>query len=66
MTDELMKIPDAAGFLGCSEIFLYRLTSRGLIKHYRVGRTIRFTREQLAEYLAAGEVRPELTVAAAR
>jgi excisionase family DNA binding protein len=64
MESELMKIPDAAAFLGCSEIFLYRLTSRGLIKHYRVGRSIRMSRAQLEEYLAIGEVKPELAVAA--
>jgi excisionase family DNA binding protein len=66
MSDDLMKIPDAAAFLGCSEIFLYRLTSRGLIQHYRVGRTIRFSRTQLEAYLAAGEVKPGLALAAAR
>jgi excisionase family DNA binding protein len=54
-----MKIPAAAAFLDCSEIFLYRLTSRGLIRHYRVGRTIRFSRAQLEEYLAIGEIKPK-------
>ena len=53
-----LAVKQAASCLGVSSEKLYRLVSEGAIRHYRVGRTIRFTPEHLDAY------RQEMTQAA--
>ena len=54
----LMNIGEAAVYLRVSKSFLYRLTARGAIRHFRVGGAVRFNQEQLDEWLAGHEVQP--------
>jgi excisionase family DNA binding protein len=48
--DGPFTIQQAADYLGISSEKLYRLVAQGEIRHYRVGRAIRFTREHLDAY----------------
>jgi excisionase family DNA binding protein len=54
--DRLLTVPEAARLLGVSTSFLYHHTAAGKIKHYRVGRALRFDESQLAEWLRKREV----------
>lgn len=48
------KKREAAAYLNISEVTLLRLVRAGEVPHARVGRSIRFTKEALDEYLRAG------------
>lgn len=46
---------EAARLLGVSDRFLRRCVSTGEIRHSKLGTNVRFTRDQLEEYLLACE-----------
>lgn len=48
---EMVKVRDAAKYLGVEIGTVYNLCRRRKIRHMRVGGSIRFTREMLDEYL---------------
>jgi len=50
LTDELMKAPQAARWLQISDRFLAKLVAEGRLKAVRIGRSIRFRREELERF----------------
>jgi excisionase family DNA binding protein len=55
---DTLTVREAAQRLGCSERSLYDLVRHGRIGHYRVGRSIRFRPDDLADYQQDSRVRP--------
>jgi excisionase family DNA binding protein len=54
----LLKVPEVAGRLNCSESFVYQAIASGELRHYRLGKGqggIRVSEEQIGEYLAPRE-----------
>lgn len=43
---------DVAGQLGVSRHFVYRLVHEGAIECHRFGRRVRFSKQQIADYVA--------------
>jgi excisionase family DNA binding protein len=56
-TPNLIKEPEAAKFLKISQRNLIRLRTKGAVPYYRIGKSIRYSREKL---LAAIEVAMEV------
>jgi excisionase family DNA binding protein len=56
-TPNLIKEPEAAKFLKISQRNLIRLRNKGSVPYYRIGQSIRYSREKL---LAAVEVAAEV------
>jgi excisionase family DNA binding protein len=54
----LLNIEQAAAFLGVSKFMLYRLSAEKKIPLYKVGSCLRFSQEQLEEWLKKREVVP--------
>jgi excisionase family DNA binding protein len=48
---DLLTLDDVARLLRLSKVTVYRLVERGLFPVYRLGRRLRFSRVQVAEYL---------------
>lgn len=48
---ELLKPPEAALFLRMSLSFVYKRVAAGAIPCLRIGRSIRFRREELADWM---------------
>jgi excisionase family DNA binding protein len=54
---KLLTVAEVADRLSVSESLIYRLTSEGKLRFYRLGHgAIRFSEEQIVEYLASREV----------
>jgi excisionase family DNA binding protein len=54
----LLKVPEVAERLNCSESFVYEVIASGELKHYRLGKGqggIRLGEAQLAEFLSKRE-----------
>lgn len=49
-----LTLPDIAGYIGVSMITLYRWTKKGLIPHYKIGRQIRFDRNEVDTWIKSG------------
>ena len=47
----LLTVHDVAGYLRLSEAKVYRMVNAGLIPGYRVGKSWRFKREKIDEWL---------------
>lgn len=47
-----LKAAEVAALLGVHVSVIYRLASRGVIGHVRVGRAVRFPKEAVEEFLA--------------
>lgn len=58
MPELLLPIDEAADRIGMSVRHLRRLVSDRRIRHYRLGRSLRFDPADLAAYVAAGRVDP--------
>jgi len=59
-TDELMTVPKAAEYLGFTEGYLYKLTSKKVIPfHKKLGKKILFTRMELYEWVTGNGLRWE-------
>lgn len=54
-TKKLLTLADAATYLSFSQSYLYRLTSRKQISHYKIGSRILFSEQQLVNWLAGFE-----------
>ena len=52
--DRMMTVDEVAALLGFHRVTVYDKVSRGEIPHIRIGRTIRFDRERLNEWIAQG------------
>ena len=51
-TKELLTIEETAQYLGISKSYLYKLTSRGAIPHYKpFGKMVYFNRKELVKWL---------------
>lgn len=51
-TKELLTIEGTAQYLGISKSYLYKLTSRGAIPHYKpFGKMVYFNRKELVKWL---------------
>ena len=51
-TKELLTIEEPAQYLGISKSYLYKLTSRGAIPHYKpFGKMVYFNRKELVKWL---------------
>jgi excisionase family DNA binding protein len=61
-TGDLLTIEQAATRLNMSARYVRRLVAERRIAFYRIGRSVRFNPEDLAEFIEAGRVEP-LTVA---
>ena len=48
----LLNVKEAAEFLNVKESTVYRLSRNGTLPHFRVGRSVRFSKERLENYLA--------------
>ena len=57
MTGHLLTIREAAGRLGISADYLYRLARDGEIDHYRIGKRVLFAPAHLDAYLESCLVR---------
>lgn len=49
--EDLLDVPGAARYLGVSIRSIYRLVSEGSLPSYRVGRQLRFDRDELRAVL---------------
>jgi len=47
---------DVAALIGADERTVLRYAARGILPHYRIGRLIRFSREDITAFLAAARV----------
>ena len=47
----LMSVKDAAEFLSMNPATVYHAVKRGTLPHVRIGRSIRFSREALEEFV---------------
>jgi excisionase family DNA binding protein len=54
MEEKLLSYKDVADFLQISEITLRTWVSRGRIPYTKIGKSVRFTREQIDEIVEAG------------
>lgn len=55
---KVFSFEEAAGFLNLSKSYLYQLTSKGLIPHYKPqGKMIYFEREELENWLLQNPVK---------
>jgi excisionase family DNA binding protein len=54
----LLTATEAADFLRIHKQRLYMMTASGRLPCYRIGRSLRFTEDQLLEYLRAAEQMP--------
>ena len=48
----VLKVREVAGFLRCDPSTVYEMVNRGDLPAVRLGRTIRFTREGIARFMA--------------
>jgi hypothetical protein len=60
------SLADAAAAVGKSRFWLAEQVRRQRVPHLRIGRQVRFTAEQVAEIVAASEVRPAPAAQAVR
>lgn len=54
---EVLTIPKVADFLGVCERTVRREVKAGRLECFRVGRVVRFTREQLENYVRGNDAR---------
>lgn len=54
MEEKLLSYKDVADFLQISEITLRTWVSRGRIPYTKIGKSVRFTREQIDEIVETG------------
>lgn len=54
----LLTIPEAASRLGTTQRFVRRLVAERRIGYVKIGRFVRFTIEDIDEFIAAGRVQP--------
>ncbi len=59
MLQEVMDIEEVAKFLKVSERTVLREIKAGKIKAFRVGRSLRFKREEVEKYMQSQEVHPD-------
>ena len=52
MAEPLMSVKEVAAFLNVNQMTVYRAVSTGTLNHVRVGRSIRFRREDIDAFLA--------------
>ncbi|MDD4000773.1 MAG: helix-turn-helix domain-containing protein [Bacilli bacterium] len=56
-TKEVLTFDEASQFSGLSKSYLYKLTSRGVIPHYKpAGKLLFFNREELQKWLLSNRV----------
>ena len=51
--NEFLNVREAASFLGYRPSYLYKLVMWRRLPHYKVGRGVRFKREDLVNFLTA-------------
>jgi excisionase family DNA binding protein len=51
MQPSFMSLPDVAAFLDVSPATVYRLVDRGFLTVYRVARRLRFTKQDVMQFL---------------
>lgn len=57
---ELWTIEEAAQYLGMSKSYLYKLTSKGAIPHYKpFGKMVYFNRPELEQWLQRNRIVPK-------
>lgn len=61
--ERLHDVPEVAAILRVRPSTIYTWTRHGQLPHIRVGRLIRFTSEQITEFLARSGTRGEATLA---
>lgn len=59
MKQLLFRISDAAQILSVSQSYLRDLVSRDEIQHIKLGRAVRFTQNQLDDFVSEKEVKAE-------
>ena len=55
---QLFDVRGAAQRLAISYHSVYRLVERGLIRHVKIGNSVRFTEAQLDEFIASRTIQP--------
>ncbi len=58
--DELLNIHDVTGALRVSRATVYRLIERGQLKAVKVGKSLRFRKQDIEEFLRNNEVQSEI------
>ena len=53
MQTEFLNVKEASDFLGYKPSYLYKLIMWRKLPHYKVGKGVRFKREDLVNYLTA-------------
>lgn len=56
---KLYTVVETADMLGISDTFLYKIAKQGKINFYRLGTNMRFSAEQIREYLSDKENAPD-------
>ena len=56
--DDWLGSPAAATHLGLNQRTVYKLVDQGLLTGYKLGRVLRFRRQDLDAYLEASKVQP--------
>ena len=51
----VLTVPETAALLGCSEVTVWRLLSRGRLKRVRIGTSTRINRAAVEAYAATGD-----------
>ena len=59
MKQLLFKIGEAAKILSVSQSYLYDLVSRDEIQHIKLGRAVRFTQNQLDDFVSEKVIKAE-------
>lgn len=57
-----LDVAGAAAYLGASESFIRKLVFERRVRHYKVGRLVRFTRDDLDDFVRGGVVEPMASI----
>lgn len=63
MKDMWITVKEAASFLNIKEKTIYSLVTQGLIPHYRIGKMVRFNRDELESWMRtkkAGSIKTQV------
>ncbi len=57
--DPLMTVCELAGYLTLSKSMVYKLVDEGKLPHIRIGKSLRFRRAEIEEWLDSQRVEPK-------
>ena len=61
-TDNLLTIKEAATYMRCSKVFIWKIRKAGKLRFLRAGRKVLFNKADIDHYLNKGQVCPEKEV----